>query len=143
MDITAIPFNQFLGIKKTERDPPYLLELDDLPSYLNHVGTVHAAAQLALAEAGGAECLLRAFQDPAHDAIAVVRTVQAKFKKPLQGRAFAKAWVAHEELQRFLTAFNSKGRGLIGVSVEIANAEDVVAMSATIEWFIQRHTPRL
>ncbi len=141
MNITAIPFNQFMGINWAVRDPPYLLELGDLPSYRNHLGTVHAAAQLALAEAGGAECLLRALKAPAPDGVAVVRKLHAKFKKPLKGRAFAKAWVLNEEMQRFLMALHSKGRGLIRVSVEIADADEVVVMSATIEWFIHKPIP--
>src|SRR5579864_3697668 len=101
MDILAIPFNQLLGIKRAQRDPPYLLELDDRESYANHIGTVHACAQLALAEASSAEYLLRTFKDDGQDAVAVVRTVQAKFRKPLKGRAYSKARIEPDEVRKF------------------------------------------
>jgi hypothetical protein len=139
MDITTIPFNQLLGIKRAERDPPYLLELDDQVTYTNHLGTVHAGAQLALAEASSAEYLLRAFKDDGRDAVAVVRTVRAKFRKPLRGRAYSKARSADEEMQKFAETLEAKGMGIVRVYVEIVDEHDVVAMSATIGWFIRRH----
>jgi Domain of unknown function (DUF4442) len=141
MNITAIPFNQLIGIKRAERDPPYLLELDDRPAYTNHLGTVHASAQLALAEATSAEYLLRTFTDADADLVAVVRTVQAKFKKPLKGPAYSKARIVDGEIPRFSEALNAKGMGIIHVSVDVVDAHDAVAMSADIGWFIRRHKP--
>jgi hypothetical protein len=138
MDVTAVPFNQLLGLKRAERDPPYLLELEDRPTYANHLGGVHAVAQLALAEAGSAEYLLRTYREAGPEVVAVVRRVQAKFKKPLQGRAFAKASVAGDEAQRFAKALDAKGMALIRVNVDVAGADDVVATSVVIEWFIRR-----
>jgi hypothetical protein len=138
MEITAIPFNQLVGIKRAERDPPYLLELDDHVSLTNHLGTVHAAAQLALAEASSGEYLLRAFKGDRRDAVAVVRTVEAKFRKPLQGRAFSKARVDDGEIQRLAGALDAKGRGIVHVKVDIVDDHEVVAMSADIGWFIHQ-----
>jgi hypothetical protein len=138
MDITAIPFNQLVGIKRAQRDPPYLLELDEAVSLTNHLGTVHAVAQLALAEASSAEYLLRAFKDDGRDAMAVVRTVQAKFRKPLQGRAYSKARVVDGEIQKLSEALDTKGRGIVRVDVDIVDDQDVVAMSAEIGWFIRQ-----
>jgi hypothetical protein len=142
MEITAIPFNQLLGIKRAERDPPFLLELDDLPSYTNHLGTVHAAAQLALAEASAAEHLLRTFQDAGPDMVAVVRTVQAKFRKPLKGRAYSRASIAGDEIRKFSKTLDAKGLGIIHVNVEVLDDHEVVAMNAVIGWFVRRqHRP--
>src|SRR5438876_10855694 len=118
MDITAIPFNQLMGIKRAERDPPYLLELDDLLSYTNHLGTVHAGAQLALAEASSAEYLLRTFKDAGPDLVAVVRTVQAKFKKPLKGRAYSRARIVNGDVAKVTETLKAKGMGIIRVSVD-------------------------
>ena len=44
MDVTGIPFNRFLGLRAGEAS----LTLPSGPDYLNHLGTVHAAAQYAL-----------------------------------------------------------------------------------------------
>ena len=50
MDITKIPFNQFIGLKISDKSG-YLLMLDNRPEYRNHLDTVHASAMFALAEA--------------------------------------------------------------------------------------------
>ena len=83
MTITEVPFNRFLGIRKADGDPEYLLQLDDSPHYQNHLGTVHASVQLALAEASSGERLLQQFPDLAAGVLSVVRRVEAKFKNPL------------------------------------------------------------
>src|SRR5260370_40888832 len=98
MDITEVPFNHFLGIKKSPADGPHLLELDNLPEYRNHLGTVHAGAQMALAEAASAEYLLRTFEGAAAGALAVVRRVQAKFRNLVNGKVFAKVGCPADEL---------------------------------------------
>ena len=58
--VTELPFNSFLGIQ-IAADPAHLLRLPSGQQYLNHLGTVHASAQLALAEASSGEFLLRHF----------------------------------------------------------------------------------
>ena len=58
MDILAIPFHKFLNIKKHAGDD-YIFEADERPEYLNHLQTIHACVQLALAEASSGEFLLQ------------------------------------------------------------------------------------
>jgi acyl-coenzyme A thioesterase PaaI-like protein len=45
VDVTTVPFNQFLGIVRA-RAPGFLLQLEESPHYQNHLGTVHAGVQL-------------------------------------------------------------------------------------------------
>jgi acyl-coenzyme A thioesterase PaaI-like protein len=59
--VTELPFNSFLGIRSAG-DSAYLLELPAGSQYLNHLGTVHAGAQLALAEASSGEFFAQAFR---------------------------------------------------------------------------------
>jgi hypothetical protein len=58
--VTELPFNNFLGIHPAN-ETAHLLQLPSDNQYLNHLGTVHAAAQLALAEASSGEFLLGHF----------------------------------------------------------------------------------
>lgn len=58
--VTELPFNSFLGIQDSG-DSEHLLRLPSGDQYLNHFGTVHASAQLALAEATSGEFLLKHF----------------------------------------------------------------------------------
>src|SRR5260370_42466796 len=50
VSVTELPFNSFLGIQ-ISTEPSQLLRLPSGERYLNHLCTVHASAQLALAEA--------------------------------------------------------------------------------------------
>jgi len=54
MNVAAIPFNRFLGL----RADGVSLTLPADPNYQNHLGTVHAGAQFALAEAASGQWLL-------------------------------------------------------------------------------------
>src|SRR3954464_13972724 len=80
--VTELPFNRFLGIETAPA--PQLLRLPAGAQYLNHLGTVHASAQLALAEASSGEFLLRALGFPS-GIVPVVRRLESKFRKPAYG----------------------------------------------------------
>jgi hypothetical protein len=66
MDVTGLPYNKFIGIKKAQSSE-YLLELEESTNYLNRLGNVHAGAQLSLAEADSGEYLLKQFEDNAEN----------------------------------------------------------------------------
>ena len=61
--VTELPFNRFLGIE-VAADPSQLLRLPAGGQYLNHLSTVHASAQLALAEASSDVCQEQAIHWP-------------------------------------------------------------------------------
>jgi hypothetical protein len=44
MDILAIPFHQFLNIKRNISDD-FIFKIDERPEYSNHLGTIHACVQ--------------------------------------------------------------------------------------------------
>jgi Putative thioesterase (yiiD_Cterm) len=138
MDITTLPFNQIMGIKKTKNGSPYLLELNPVEAHMNHLGTVHAVSQLALAEASSAEYLLRSFKDDSQHADAVVRTVQAKFRRPLKGRGSSRARIADGALRKLSENLAAKGMGIVDVNVDIVDDQEAIAMFAKIRWFIRR-----
>jgi hypothetical protein len=137
MDITQIPFNKWLGITRVQDGSGYLLELGESPDFQNHLGKVHASVQFALAEATGAEYLLPAFPELSGKVVAVVRRVEMKYKAPLKGRIRSKAAVGQEETGQFLRQFRTKGRGLIGVSVQVVDDDGSVGLIGRVEWFVQ------
>jgi acyl-coenzyme A thioesterase PaaI-like protein len=136
MNVTEIPYNKFVGIKRAGKSE-YLLELDESDDYLNHLGNVHAGAQLSLAEAASGEYLLQMFEDSASKFIPVVRRMESKFKKPAKGKVFARAKTSALALEIFKEELKLKGRSLIGVEVNIEDANHVVTMSAVVEWYVQ------
>jgi acyl-coenzyme A thioesterase PaaI-like protein len=133
--VTELPFNHFLGVRLAG-DSPHLLRLPSGGQYLNHLGTVHASAQLALAEASSGEFLLRHFGS-AHGIIPVVRRMEAKFRKPASGSITSSVSVPPEALARLDAELSSKGRSLFAIPVELYDESGAHTLSATFEWFIQ------
>ena len=115
--VTALPFNSFLGIQ-ISTESSQLLRLPSGEKYLNHLGTVHASAQLALAEASSGEFLLRHFGST-HGILPVVRRLEAKFRKPANGAVTSMASAAPESLAHLDDELASKGRSLIPITVEL------------------------
>lgn len=134
--VTELPFNKFIGVEAAD-DAEHLLRLLSGERYLNHLGTVHASALLALAEASSGEFLLRHFRSGA-GVVPVVRRIEAKFRKPASGSVSASAGVVPESLARLDTAFRAKGRALVSVAVELHDQSGAHVLSASVEWFIQR-----
>src|SRR5438046_6321962 len=99
--VTELPFNSFLGLQKAT-EPSQLLRLPAGPQYLNHLGTVHASAQLALAEASSGEFLLQALGS-ASGILPVVRRLESKFRKPARGAVTSSVSTPPEALEQLQT----------------------------------------
>ena len=82
MKSTDLAFNQLLGIRPAPEGTAHVLEMSFGDNVKNHLGTMHAAAQFALAEAASAESLHRHFGAMASEVFAVVRSVDVKYRKP-------------------------------------------------------------
>jgi hypothetical protein len=134
--VAELPFNSFVGIQ-TISNSAQLLRLPSGGQYLNHLGTVHASALLALAEASSGEFLLRHFGS-SEGFIPVVRRIEAKFRKPANGAVTSSASVAPEALAQFQADLSAKGRALVLIAVELHDESGTHALSASVEWFIQR-----
>jgi acyl-coenzyme A thioesterase PaaI-like protein len=138
MDITKLPFNQLIGLEPADPDDGFLVSLPDDAKYTNHLGTVHASALFAVAEAGSGVFLLRHFGG-GEGFVPVVRRVEGKFRRPAAGRVSARASVAPDEVSRWSTELARRGRVLASVPVEVVDSGGTVVLSATVEWFISQH----
>jgi acyl-coenzyme A thioesterase PaaI-like protein len=137
MDVTQLPFNRLIGLQSGAEDSGLLVCLPDGPQYTNHLGTVHAGALLAVAEAGSGAFLVRQLGSAAGFA-PVVRQVQAKFRKPARGRVGARCVVPAQEVQQWSAQLAARGRVQAPVAVEVVDSAGVVVLSAVVEWFIAR-----
>ncbi len=135
MDITELPFNRFLGLELADPDSGFLVSLPAGPQYTNHLGTVHAVALLAVAEAASGEFLIRYFNG-IDVYVPVVRRLESKFRKPAHGRISGRVLVTDSVMERAVTELEAKGRALAEVPVEVVDESGVVALTAEIEWFI-------
>jgi acyl-coenzyme A thioesterase PaaI-like protein len=135
MHVTDLAINKTLGMQLAGLDDGHILELPESPLLLNHVGTVHASVQFALAEACSGEFLLRQLGDEPK-VFAVLRRSDVKFRKPANGTLRAVARFANDESVSAELA--SRGRALISVFVEIADPHGIVTMTGKYDWFLQR-----
>jgi acyl-coenzyme A thioesterase PaaI-like protein len=133
--VTELPFNRLLGVQTAES--PHVLRLPAGGQYHNHLGTVHASAQLALAEASSGEFLLRFFGS-AEGLVPVVRRLEAKFRKPANGAITSSVAAPMETLNQLRAELAAKGRAFINVAVELHDETGAHTLSAAVEWFITR-----
>ena len=140
MHVTELAINKTLGMQLAPAGDGHILEMPESPLLLNHVGTIHASAQFALAEASSGEFLLRHLGEGQSQVFAVLRTSDVKFRKPAHGALRASARFADGVADSLATELATRGRALASVLVEVADANGVVTMSGHYVWFLQRQT---
>ena len=133
MDVTEIPLVKHLGIEEHEGE----LSLAFKKDILNHVETIHAAAQYALAETQSGLHLLELFPELEDKVIPILRDAQIKYKKPAQAKIVALASCDAESVEKFKTQFENKGRGTLQIDAQIKDINDVITCQASFTWFVQ------
>lgn len=137
MNVLNLPFNQILLLKPSDL-PDTILMLDDQVKYQNHLGTVHASAQYALAEATSGEVLERNFGDWNGAYLPVVRRVDVKYKNPAKGRLFSTGFIDAERAIKAKEELSAKGRTLVDVVVKVVDEGKNVTFESTFTWFIAK-----
>ena len=140
MHVTDLAINKTLGMQLATAGNDHILEMPESPLLLNHIGTIHASVQFALAEAASGEFLLRQLGENQTQVFAVLRTSDVKFRKPAHGVLRASARFAETDADALSAELTSRGRALASVLVEVADAQGVVTMSGQYDWFLQSQT---
>lgn len=135
MDAVTVPFARQIGLR---RNADGRLELPFSEAVHNHLGTVHASAQIALAETASGDFLVQLFPQLVGQVVPVVRAVRAKFSKPASQTLSAYPAIADGSLARFRKQIETKGRAAITVAVAVRDADGQVTCHAAFDWFIQR-----
>ena len=113
MHATDVAINQALGMQLVPPDKAHILEKPETALHLNHVGTVHASVQFALAEASSGEFLLRFLGDAQSEVFAVLRTSEVKFRKPAHGTLRASTRFTDDVANTLSTESAARGRALV------------------------------
>lgn len=134
MDVTKLPFVKKVGIVRAP-DGRLILPFDS--SIHNHLQTIHASAQFALAETASGNALQTLFPELVGKVMPVLRDSHVKFKRPAQSAISAYAAVENESCTKFTEQLLNKGRASILVHVEIKDNEGVVTCVGEFTWFVQ------
>ena len=139
MHVTDLAINSAMGMRLAPVGRDHILELPESALLINHVGTIHASVQFALAEAGSGEFLLRQLGEAQERVFAALRTSTVKFRKPAHGELRASAQFADTDAAQLSAALASRGRALVAILVEVADTQGVVTMTGQFDWFLQQH----
>lgn len=140
MHVPDLAINKAMGMQFVADASAHILELPEAPLLLNHLGTIHASVQFALAEACSGEFLLRQLGVAENGVLAVLRTSEVKFRKPARGTLRAAARFAEGAAETPAAELQSRGRVLVSVLVEVSDTQGVVTMSGQYTWFLQKQS---
>ncbi len=135
MDITALPFNRHVGIERSAINGA-VLSLPSNEKYANHLGTVHASALLALAEATSGECLVAGLADVGLGLVPVVRRIEAKFRRSATGAVHSRIGEMGDTLTEFRVTLAARGRAHVSIPVDVHDAEGSLVLTSRVEWFV-------
>lgn len=138
MHIDDVPFNQLIGLQREPEGAEFAVSLPADVRYHNHLGIVHAAAQLAVAEAASGDWMLRNFGERAAEFIAVVRRMETKFKQPARGKILGKASVSEADQRRLADDLATRRMVAFALRVDVYDEAGAHTLTATVEWFITR-----
>jgi hypothetical protein len=138
MHVTEIAIHKLMGMRLAAAGEPHILEMPESPLLLNHVESIHAGVQFALAEACSGEFLLRYFGCDPRELFAVLRRSKVKFRRPAHGNLRASARLEEKPGASPADQLASRGHALAGVFVDVTDANGVVTMSGRYDWFVRR-----
>jgi acyl-coenzyme A thioesterase PaaI-like protein len=138
---TDLALNQLLGIVVAPAGAPHLLEMPFTPQLHNHLGTMHAAAQFALAEAASAECLQRHFGRAVGAVLAVVRGVEVKYRKPAAGDLLAYGAPDENTRDHLVAELAARGRFSAMILIDLKDRTGTLTLHAKFDWFITQVPP--
>lgn len=141
MKVTDLAFNQLLGIRAAPAGADHLLELPFTPLLHNHLGTMHAAAQFALAEAASAECLRRNFGELAGRVVPVVRGVEVKYRRPATSDLLAFGRPDEPTRTGLRDELAARGRATAVILIDLKDRGGTLTFHGKFDWFISQLPP--
>lgn len=136
--VTDIPFVKKIGIRETGEST---LELPCDDSLHNHIRTVHAGAQFALAETASGAHLLALFPELETEVLPVLKDSRIRYRNTTSRAITAYSSVPDGAVEKFLNHYRRKGRALITIHVVVRDDTGLLICESSFNWFVQRLTP--
>lgn len=130
-----LPFNAHLGVEvgatSEGRGEIVLPAADHL---VNHVGTVHAVAELAAAEPAGAMAASSGVLDLIQQGyVPIVKRLSVEYVKPARGELRATAELSDEDAASLREAASAGQRVAVTLPIQVRDADGIVA-EVTVEY---------
>ena len=118
----VVPFNRHVGLEITEiAHGTATVRLPEGAHLMNHVGTQHAAALFAAAEAASGAAMASVFGELIGRATPLARSAQIAYLKPARGPIDARATLSGDA-EELLSALEANGRVEFPVEVALEDA---------------------
>ncbi|MDQ2727327.1 MAG: DUF4442 domain-containing protein [Actinomycetota bacterium] len=132
-----VPFNTHLGIEVIDIGPgTAVTRLPDDPRLLNHVGTQHAAALFAVAEAASGAAVVGMFGDELRAATPLARKAEISYRRPAIGPITASASIT-EDVGAVVDKFKATGRASFDVAVQLTDENDKRVAEMAVAWLVR------
>ena len=136
MNINDIPFNRYLKIQPSEGQGglavEYALEMT------NHLGSMHASVQFALAEACSGKYMLDRFPEYTEGYVAVLGRSNVKYKSQTREGIHGVASSDEENVGTFRKVLERRHRAILPVTVVIKDVNGVPTMEGAFDWYVQK-----
>ena len=129
------PLSEFLHINRVDGGP---MRMEFGEHAYNHIRTVHASAQYALAELGTGAVLADLYPDQHDELFAVLRRGELKYGSAATSDLTAAATLSDEARDKLEADLRRRGRALVSVAVELRDAEGTVASTGRFQWYMER-----
>ncbi|MGH2879827.1 MAG: DUF4442 domain-containing protein [Solirubrobacteraceae bacterium] len=133
----AIPFNVHLGLETTAvASDSGSVRLPDDEKLRNHVGSQHAGALFAAAEAASGAAFVGAFLDIMGEITPLAESAQISYKKLAKGEITATARFG-EDADALKAKLREDGRIRFPVQVELTDTAGNVVAEMTVDWYVR------
>jgi acyl-coenzyme A thioesterase PaaI-like protein len=133
----AIPFNVHLGLQTTSLGPDSgAVLLPDDEKLRNHVGSQHAGALFAAAEAASGAAFVGAFLDIMGEITPLAESAQISYKKLAKGEITATARFG-EDADALKAKLREEGRIRFPVQVRMTDTAGNVVAEMTVAWYVR------
>jgi acyl-coenzyme A thioesterase PaaI-like protein len=137
--IKAIPFNTHLGLDVVGfAHDKGVVRLPNEPTLQNHVGSQHAGALFAAAEAASGVALLGKLADRLGTITPLAKGAEIQYLKIARGVITATAAFA-EETGEVLRRLDADGKALTDVRVELTDSAGVQVAAVVVHWHIRKN----
>ena len=135
-DIFEIPLVKAMRIQATTREGAWV-EAELGGGLENHLGTMHAGAIFTIGETTAGAFLLSQ-RGERTDILAMVRSGEVKYSRPVKGKVFGVVTTEVEAVEKTLAVVDQKGRGMIDIGVEVIDEAGAVMAKLGFRWLLQK-----
>lgn len=135
----VVPLNRHLGIEIAELGPGHAVAtLPEAPHLLNHVGTQHAAALFAVAEAASGAAVVGALADVITTVTPLARSAQITYLKPARGAITASARLDCDA-DEMRAKLDADGKADFAVAVDLTDGQGVKVAQVSVAWYVRKN----